>query len=155
MSNNLPPPSAPVRVLGSRPRRLVGLVSGLPDRLVEQAQRDGIIHGPPAPAPERPAPIVHTPWGALLATLRGWRRAERVAAEEEPELVGRFAAAPRDVRRARLAKCVPGDKHTNGGCPAAVPTPSGRCKCSAKGCGCDNLHALRASATCPLGRWNK
>lgn len=56
--------------------------------------------------------------------------------------------ASRAVRRARWAQCRPYV------CPSAIPVEgSPWCKCSAKGCGCDVLHALKADAKCPRGRW--
>lgn len=102
---------------------------------------------PVAKTPHASLPVT-TPFGALLHRVRGLRRAEARAVAEEPGLVGKFALAPRDLRRARLAKCVPGE------CPKAIAVPDcPRARCSAKGCGCDHLHAVRASAKCPLGRW--
>lgn len=94
--------------------------------------------GEPAPAPTGPL----TDWARLLRRVRV-RRFVRVGAAPD-----RLRIAPRTVRLARLAKCVPGE------CPSAAELPGcPRAKCLAKGCGCDDLHAVRADAVCPRGRW--
>jgi hypothetical protein len=93
-------------------------------------------------APLPPLRRVVGAWGLLLHRLRAWRALERSG-------LGAFALAPPQVRRARLAICRP--EH----CPSAVAVPgSTRARCSAKGCGCDDLHAVRADAVCPRGRWS-
>lgn len=96
------------------------------------------LHAPRSPN-ATPVPSLLTPWVRLLRRLRIRKSVKG----------DRFRVAPRQLRRARLAICRP--EH----CPSAVAVPgSTRARCSAKGCGCDDLHAVRADAVCPRGRWS-
>lgn len=72
----------------------------------------------------------------LVRRVRGWRKA------------GLDGLAPRAVRLKRQAICQPGV------CISAKAVPGSTwCRCSMKGCGCDDLHAARAKAKCPRGFW--
>ena len=92
-------------------------------------------------APAAPPSPPLSDWARLLRRVRS-RRITRAGQTD------RLRIAPRPLRLARLAACVPGQ------CPSAEAMPgSPRAKCLAKGCGCDDLHAVRTDATCPRRRW--
>lgn len=89
----------------------------------------GALDGAPPPAAPRPPASA---WAKLLRRVR----------------LRRMRVASRAVRLARLAACAVGE------CPSAAELPGcARSLCLAKGCGCDDLHAVRRDAKCPRGRW--
>lgn len=114
--------------------------------LRRELTRTGTGQGAP-PAAERSRPA------APAARLSDWARLVRRVRARRMMRAGkwdRMRIAPRAVRLPRLAECVPGK------CPSAEAMPgSPRAKCLAKGCGCDDLHAVRTDAKCPRRRWAK